>query len=113
MILTLALALLLAVLKLITLSGPYRAGMLQFIVSMLDWVRGLGAWGVPMLFLCESIFFLLLIPISFLHVGVGFMYGFAAGCPIAWTAYAIGWYAKSNSSSTPLLHVAGRPGRRC
>ena len=106
MVVALVLALLLSIIKLVSLAGSRAGIMLSFIVSILDWVRGLGAWGVPVLFLCESIFFLMLIPISLLHVGVGFLYGFTAGCPVAWTAYAIGWYEAGGIPATARRAVA-------
>lgn len=92
MIVVLVLAFLLAAFKLISIIGPYRTAILSLIVSVLDWVRGLGMWSVPMIFACEALCFVTLVPITPLHIGTGFLYGASAGCLVAWTAYAIGWY---------------------
>ena len=59
-------------------------------MAALDRVRGLGAWSVPMLFACEAACFLLLLPISPLHVGIGFLWGAWYGCLLAWACYAVG-----------------------
>ena len=42
-----------------------------------------------MLFACETVCFLLLLPISPLHVGIGFLWGAWHGTLLAWAAYTI------------------------
>ena len=75
-------------------SRPLRPaggfGVVGLMMAALDRVRGLGAWSVPMLFACEAACFLLLLPISPLHVGIGFLWGAWYGCLLAWACYAVG-----------------------
>ena len=75
--------------KLLALAGGHQ-GLVLLLVSTLDWVRDLGPWSVPMLFACEAACFLVMLPISPLHVGIGFLWGPWHGTLLAWTAYTIG-----------------------
>lgn len=68
-------------------SGLSITGIL---IGALDWTRALGPWSVPMLFACEAVAFLLLLPISPLHIGIGFLYGPWSGALVAWGAYCVG-----------------------
>ena len=65
-------------------------GAVPIFIKLLNSVQGIGPWGVPLLIACEAAAFLLLVPISPLHVGMGFIYGPFRGLLLAWTAYAIG-----------------------
>jgi uncharacterized membrane protein YdjX (TVP38/TMEM64 family) len=65
-------------------------GAVPVFVMALNHVQQIGAWGVPLLIACEAIAFVLLVPISPLHVGMGFIYGPARGLLLAWFAYTIG-----------------------
>lgn len=82
------------------------------IVAALDTVRGLGFWSVPLLILCESVAFLLLLPISPLHVGIGFIFGPWAGGLIAWIAYAVGCVPPFLLARIPMLAERFRSMRR-
>jgi len=82
----LALVLVLAAIKVLA-SGGSAVGLL---IAVLDRVRSMGAWGVPALFACEAFAFLTLLPISPIHIGIGFLYGPWVGAVLAWSAYAIG-----------------------
>ena len=65
-------------------------GATAFFIAALNGVQGIGIWAVPLLITCESAAFLLMVPISPLHIGMGFIYGPARGLLLAWAAYAIG-----------------------
>ena len=84
-----ALLLVLALCKLLSLAGGPH-GIIGLSISTLDWLKGLGAWSVPMLFACEAVSFLLLGPIWPLHVGCGFLWGSGPGVLLAWAAYGVG-----------------------
>ena len=75
----------------------------EILVAVLDWARALGAWSVPMIVLCEAFAFLLLIPISPLHVGMGFLYGPYCGAALAWFAYCIGCVPPFLLARIPML----------
>ena len=59
-------------------------------IMALHRVNEMGAWGVPLLYACEAAAFLVLLPISPLHIGVGFLYGPVQGTLLAWSAYTLG-----------------------
>ena len=79
-----------------------RAAVPVFVVTLRS-VHALGAWGVPLLFACEAAAFLLLLPISPLHIGVGFLYGPLRGTLLAWAAYAIGCVPPFLLARVPML----------
>ena len=79
------------------------------LIGTLDFVRGLGPLGVPVLILCECVAFLALLPISPLHVGMGFLYGPVAGMAVAWVAYTVGCVPPYLAARVPF--VASRFGR--
>ena len=78
-------------------------GVVPIFVTLLQGVQDLGVWGVPLLFACEAAAFLLLVPISPLHVGIGFLYGPLRGTLLAWTAYSIGCVPPFLLARVPLL----------
>lgn len=79
----------LTAMKLLSIAGG-RMAIIMLMVSVVDWVRGLGVMAVPMLFAIESLCFVLLMPIWPLHVGIGFLWGVGSGLLLAWSAYAVG-----------------------
>jgi len=86
---TAILLIVLAAAKLLAGAGQHGV-VIPLLMSALDWVRGLGVWSVPMLFACEAVCFLLLLPISPLHIGIGFLWGAWHGTLLAWAAYTLG-----------------------
>ena len=86
---------LLFLLFLALVGGAYQlvavgGGVSHLLVSALDRVRGLGAWGAPLLVCGEALAFTLLLPITPIHVGIGFLYGPLPGLLLAWCAYGCG-----------------------
>lgn len=67
-----------------------NGGAASVFITALDNVQEIGPWGAPLLIGCEALAFTLLVPISPLHVGMGFLYGPAYGTLLAWTAYTLG-----------------------
>lgn len=78
-------------------------GAVPVFVALLRSVQDLGVWGLPLLFAVESAAFLLLVPISPLHVGLGFLYGPLEGTLLAWAAYAIGCVPPFLLARIPML----------
>jgi uncharacterized membrane protein YdjX (TVP38/TMEM64 family) len=95
-----------AVLGLVFLFTRFLQGGISvtgFLIGMLDWARALGVWSVPVLIGCEMLAFLLLLPISPLHIGIGFLYGPWAGALIAWGAYCAGCVLPFLLARLPIL----------
>ena len=84
----------------LVLSGA----VVRLLVGAVEGVRDMGFWSsVPILILCEAAAFLVLLPISPLHVGVGFLFGPYTGALIAWSAYSIGCVPPFLLARVPLL----------
>ena len=71
--------------------------------DILSTVRGLGAAGIPLLIVCEMVFFLALLPISPIHLGIGVLYGFWPGLALSWLAYTVGCVPPFLLAKTPLV----------
>ena len=98
------------VLLLVALAGLLVSGhRTALLLDILSTVRGLGAAGVPLLIVCEALFFLALLPISPIHLGIGVLYGFWPGLALSWLAYTIGCVPPFLLAKTPcVLRVCSR-----
>jgi pyruvate/2-oxoglutarate dehydrogenase complex dihydrolipoamide dehydrogenase (E3) component/uncharacterized membrane protein YdjX (TVP38/TMEM64 family) len=99
----------------------------QYLVSILEWTKGLGVWGplfVIVFYVVACLFFL---PGSVLTLGAGFLFGVAVGFPTAWIGASLGacaaflvgrtigreWVAKKvagNAKFKAIDHAVGREG---
>ncbi len=75
----------------------------SLLLNILSTVRGLGAAGIPLLLACECLFFLTLVPISPIHLGIGVLYGFWPGLALSWLAYTIGCTPPFLLAKTPMV----------
>jgi uncharacterized membrane protein YdjX (TVP38/TMEM64 family) len=94
-----AIVLLLMALGGVLVSGRWRT----LLFDILSTVRGLGAAGIPLLIVCEMLFFLALLPISPIHLGIGVLYGFWPGLGLSWLAYTVGCVPPFLLAKTPLV----------
>ena len=78
-------------------------GAIPAFVWALNSVQGAGTWGIFALIGCEAAAFLLCLPISPMHVGIGFLYGLSYGIFISLTAYVVGCIPPFLLVRTPLL----------
>ncbi len=67
-----------------------KTGVYMMVISTVEMVRQLGAWGFPLIIGVEMLAFLVCMPISPIHVGVGFLYGPRLGLLLGWVAYMVG-----------------------
>lgn len=95
-----------AVLGLVFLFTRFLQGGINvtgFLIGTLDWARALGVWSVPVLIGCEMLAFLIILPISPLHIGIGFLYGPLMGTLLAWGAYCAGCVTPFLLARMPML----------
>ena len=92
------------VLLLVALGGVLYTGRWRtLLLDILSTVRGLGAAGIPLLIACETVFFLALLPISPIHLGIGVLYGFGPGLALSWVAYTVGCVPPFLLAKTPFV----------
>lgn len=81
---------LLALLVFCVLGGVLTLPVRRYLVAVLEWTQGLGAWGpifVALFYIVAAVF---LLPGSVLTLGAGFLFGVPIGLLSAWTEASIG-----------------------
>ncbi len=72
------------------LAAVWLLPLKQYMVAVLEWTQGLGAWGpvfVVIFYVVATVFFL---PGSVLTLGAGFLFGVPLGLATAWTGAVVG-----------------------